>query len=124
MSERHREAAPASATIGEISVECMTLESVLASTPGRSVMVKIDTQGFELPVLRSAGEAIRGVRLIELEMSLVELYAGQAMFRELDAFLLARGFALRSLEEGFFDAQSGELLQVDAVYANVAVAIG
>ena len=88
------------------------------------VMVKADTQGYEYPVLLSAGESLKSVALLELELSLVELYKGQTLFRELDAFLLSQGFSLASMDDGFFDEQSGELLQLDAIYRNEKVAAG
>ena len=42
---------------------------------------------------------------------------GQVLFRTIDERLLSGGFALVSLAEGFYNAHSGELLQIDAVYA-------
>jgi len=123
IADVHRQAAPSSATVGEISVECTRLDAILSPLSGEVVMVKADTQGLELPILRSAGELLGNVCLIELEMSMVELYSGQALFREVDEFLLRRRFELKSVEEGFFDSDSGELLQIDGIYANLDVDI-
>jgi len=120
VAELHRQAAPDSGSVAEIMVQSATLDAILAPLAGNSVMVKADTQGFELPILKRAGNLLSSVRLIEIEMSLVELYQGQALFREVDGFLLARRFELRSIEEGFFDAATGQLLQIDAVYGNVS----
>lgn len=119
VADAHRQAAPDSATVNEITVECTTMYEVIGELRGESVMIKADTQGFELPVLRGARTRLSEVRLVELELSLAELYSGQALFREVDAYLLEQGFALKSLEEGFFDENTGELLQVDAVYCNL-----
>ena len=47
----------------------------------------------------------------------VFLGTGQVLFRTIDERLLSGGFALVSLAEGFYNAHSGELLQIDAVYA-------
>ena len=60
------------------------------------------------------------VSLFEIEMSFVELYHGQALFWELDTFMGASGFRLVSIEEGFFDESTGELLQCDAIYARAS----
>lgn len=118
VAELHRQAAPGSDSIAEIMVQSTTLDAILSPLVGNSVMVKADTQGFELPILKRAGSLLNSVRLIEIEMSLVELYQGQALFREVDDFLLARQFELKSIEEGFFDASTGELLQIDAIYGS------
>jgi FkbM family methyltransferase len=120
VAELHRQAAPDSGSIAEIMVQSTTLDSILVPLAGNSVMVKADTQGLELPILKRAGNLLGNVGLVEIEMSLVELYQGQALFREVDGFLLARGFELKSIEEGFFDAATGQLLQIDAVYGNTS----
>jgi hypothetical protein len=49
-------------------------------------------------------------------MSLVPLYAGQALFLDLKTLLERRGFALLAVEPGFADPRSGELLQVDGIF--------
>lgn len=121
MGNRHMDAAPESAIVSTISVSTISLQEILRPLAS-SVMVKADTQGYEYPVLLSAGELLQSVALLELELSLVELYTGQALFRELDAFLLRKGFSLVSMDDGFFDEQRGELLQFDAIYRNDGVA--
>jgi FkbM family methyltransferase len=121
MESRHMDAAPDSAIVSTISVNTVSLRDILRPLAG-PVMVKADTQGYEYPVLLSAGESLKSVALLELELSLVELYKGQTLFRELDGFLLGQGFSLVSMDDGFFDEQRGELLQLDAIYRNDRVA--
>jgi len=120
METRHLSSAPDSATVSTIRVETISLQKILNPLAG-PVMVKVDTQGYEYPVLLSAGELLKSIALLELELSLVELYKGQALFRELDAFLLSKGFSLVSVEDGFFDEERGELLQIDAIYRNDSI---
>jgi FkbM family methyltransferase len=117
MSSRHLMAAPDSGIVGSISVDCVSLDSIVSAQLVQPMLVKIDTQGFERNVLASGTGVIRSISLLELEMSFVELYHGQALFRELDSLLTRSGFKLCSIEEGFFDEVSGELLQCDAIYA-------
>jgi FkbM family methyltransferase len=121
MESRHMDAAPDSAIVSTISVNTISLRDILKPLAG-PVMVKADTQGYEYPVLLSAGELLKSVALLELELSLVELYKGQRLFRELDAFLMSQGFSLVSMDDGFFDEQRGELLQLDAIYRNDNIA--
>jgi FkbM family methyltransferase len=117
MADRHVEAAPESHIVGSVSVECVPLSSVLQELLGNPVLVKIDTQGFEKNVLLSGAQLLSSVALFELEMSFVELYRGQALFWEIHALMTGVGFRLVSIEEGFFDETTGELLQCDAIYA-------
>jgi FkbM family methyltransferase len=120
MSERHVEAEPESQAVGSVAVSSISLAEIIESAGAANLMVKIDTQGYERQVLASGAASLRSVRLFEIEMSLVELYSGQALFREIDAKMLEAGFRLASIEEGFFDKNTGELLQMDAIYARVS----
>ncbi|MCC6228122.1 MAG: FkbM family methyltransferase [Phycisphaerales bacterium] len=55
-------------------------------------LICIDTQGFELPVLRGATRQLTKVDALVCEVSAVELYKGGTLVRDLDAFLCERGF--------------------------------
>ena len=80
------------------------------------LFLKIDTQGFEMPVLRGAGALIDQVSLIEVELSLVPLYAGQALLTEVWNNIEAMGFTPIWVEQGFSDLREARLLQVDALF--------
>jgi FkbM family methyltransferase len=116
MAPRHVEAAPESDVVGSIAVDCVSLDEILTEWRDEALMVKIDTQGYERSILASGSNTIRSVSMFEIEASFVELYYGQALFREIDSFMISSGFKLSSLEEGFFDERTGELLQCDAIY--------
>jgi FkbM family methyltransferase len=122
MLPRHWKAAQNSRTIGEVLVPSTTLDIILQALDAATIMLKIDTQGYEWQVLEGGKAHLARVALIEIELSIVPLYSNQVLFRQMDSFLTAAGFALVSMEEGFFDRVSGELLQVDAIYANLALA--
>lgn len=52
----------------------------------------LDVQGAELQVLQGAGDLLRRVTALWLEVAEQELYRGQALRAEIDHFLRARGF--------------------------------
>jgi len=54
--------------------------------------VKIDVQGSELAVLSNATRALSGTLLVQSEVEFVEIYKGQPMFADVDAFLRGAGF--------------------------------
>lgn len=52
----------------------------------------IDVQGAELMVLRGAGDFIKKIKLIWMEVEAVELYKGQPLKSEVEDFMKAKGF--------------------------------
>lgn len=113
----HARAAPDAAVVGTETVTIDTLASALATHAdlGARRFVKIDAQGYERAIVESGGE-LAGVVGLQLEMSLVPLYDGESVMTELIELAGARGFRLMSLEPGYADPQSGQLLQVDGVF--------
>jgi FkbM family methyltransferase len=59
-----------------------------------SILAKIDVQGAELDVMRGAEAVLRHVRYVYVELSFVELYAGQPLAHEVLEFLASSGFKL------------------------------
>lgn len=51
-----------------------------------------DVQGAELLGLRGAGDFLRNAKFVEVESSLVEIYAGAPLAGEVDAYLTEHGF--------------------------------
>jgi FkbM family methyltransferase len=120
IAKPHLDAEPAARTVARVEVNATTLDSILQGLPAQPTLLKIDTQGFEDRVLASGMNALGNVELLEVELSLFEVYLGQTLFRDMDARIVGAGFELVSLAEGFFDRRTGELLQVDAIYARPA----
>lgn len=77
---------------------------------------KIDVQGFERQVLEGARGVLPQLLAIELELSLVELYAGQPLLPQMMAFASTLGFKPVWLERGFKDPNTGYLLQMDGIF--------
>jgi len=61
---------------------------------GRIDFIHLDVQGAELKVLHGAGDRLRRVTALWLEVADQELYRGQALRTEIERFLRNRGFAL------------------------------
>ncbi len=118
MLESHRSAAPESAYQGKESVPIKTLDAVIGQylEDARSIFLKIDTQGFEWHVLDGARETLPNVRGVLVELSLVPLYEGQHLWREVMARLEAEGFTLWAFQPVFSDLSQGRTLQVDGIF--------
>ena len=119
MAERHLASAPESGYVTDEQVEVRRLDELAPDVirPGERVWLKVDAQGFELPVLRGAERVLERVDVVETELSLVELYEGQAQLGDMLDHLSARGFGALSFEPVFWDPVTGELLQVDGMFA-------
>lgn len=71
--------------------------------------LKIDTQGYELEVLKGIGSHLTPVCCIELEAHVLPLYEGQALLTDICAFLFAYGFELITLrQQGRFEGAAIE----------------
>jgi FkbM family methyltransferase len=114
----HREAAPASAYVGEEQVEVRTLDSVIDQycTPADRCFLKLDVQGGERAALDGAANSLPRFLGVQLEMSVAPLYQGQPLLAEMLEYLTGRGYCLASLENGWMDARTQRLLQVEGVF--------
>lgn len=67
---------------------------------GHPQFLKIDIQGAELEVLRTASDIIRdAVLVIRVEVEFLPIYRNQPLFHDVDAFLQRAGFELMDLLE-------------------------
>ena len=101
-----------------VSVPVRRLDSALAGITSASdrFYMKIDTQGFEREVLDGSPETLQRTDAVEIELSLVELYEGQALLPEIWQFLVTSGLRPAWVERGFRDSEDIWLLQLDALF--------
>lgn len=123
MLDSHRDAAPESAYIGTESVPLARLDKLAADTPPQAaILLKIDTQGYEAEVIAGAPAVLARVRAVQIEVSLVPLYAGQACLEEILALMKGHGLTLWAIWPGFADPVTGQVLQAEAVFARPEMA--
>jgi FkbM family methyltransferase len=109
------DAYPEAAYVGTEEVRTARLDSIAAGfgIGDRPTMLKIDVQGFTLEVLAGSAQNLGRVSCLQVEMSLVSLYASEPTMLTLLRYLDERGFALTEIEPGFYERDTGRLLQVD-----------
>jgi FkbM family methyltransferase len=123
MRDLHVKAAPESAYIGTETVRITRIDSYSATAlvPAvGSLMLKIDTQGYEKEVLDGATNIIDRVAAVQIELSLTELYEGSPSLPEMILLLRKLGFELFNVSPGFKDKVSGRLLQMDGFFVRSA----
>jgi FkbM family methyltransferase len=114
----HLSASPESAYQGKEIVPIKKLDDVAAQylKDARAPFLKIDTQGFEWHVLDGAHDTLPYIKGILVELSLVPLYGGQHLWRDVVNRLEAEGFTMWAFRPVFSDQASGRTLQVDGVF--------
>lgn len=83
----------------------------------KNILVKIDVQGYELEVLRGAGELLSKVQTIYVECSFTELYAQQAVVKDIIKYLFTFGFSLEGVYNLEYDSL-GMAVQGDFLFTN------
>lgn len=118
MMPSHSKSAPESSYIGNERIKVNKLDTLFENLyrKGDNAFVKIDTQGYELNVLQGAEKSLSHIKGIQIEMSLVQLYDGGILYKEMIDLIEKKGFSLFSIENGFSDPESGELLQMDGIF--------
>jgi len=118
MEKMHSDAAPTSKYMSKQVTRVQRLDNFDHELiiDCKAKFLKIDTQGYEKNVLDGAAGLLSEIHGIQIEMSLVPLYKGQALYQELIHRLSSAGFYLWNIVPGFSDPKSGRLLQMDGVF--------
>jgi FkbM family methyltransferase len=112
-------AEPDSVYVGSEIVQLHRLDSMAApyiNGKTHAIFLKIDVQGFEREVLEGAKNTLSKVKGVLLELSLVPLYRGQVLLREMLDKMDSLGYDLYDIAPVFADETTGRLLQVDGTF--------
>jgi FkbM family methyltransferase len=114
----HANAAPESNYIDTVETEIECLDTVFSDyvKPRDRAFLKIDTQGYEWNVLDGAKISLDSIEGLLLEMSLIPLYEGQRLWKDILHRLEEEGLILWQIIPGFSDPESGRSLQFDGVF--------
>lgn len=118
ITPNHLHSAPESNYIDKEKIKVKKLQDIYNDLveDGDIVFLKIDVQGFEKKVIEGAHDILHMIKGVQLEMSIVELYKGEMLFSDMIDHLGTYGFKLYSLENGFYNDKTGQLLQVDGIF--------
>lgn len=109
--------------VDEVKLSTKTMDDVCETYAISPDVLKIDTQGAELNILRGGEKALKNVLLVEAEVSFQELYSGAPLFSDIDRYLRANGFCLLGLRRSYWRfrpilgrSEGGHLVHGDALY--------
>lgn len=108
-----------------LCVKTTSLDSFFSMNPGllRPDMIKLDTQGTELDILKGGVKCLETCALVEIEVAFFPMYKGQPLFHDIMGFMLGQGFELLYLNRmfiqrrGFQGFAKGQLIFGDALFA-------
>lgn len=121
-SGRHLDISPASRVVATEDVPVTTVDALVKehSLNAGSAMLKVDTQGYEDLVLDGAQATLPQLSVVQLELSMVELYAGQQLFGQLLKRMNDTGFSLYALDPAYADPKTGQMLWADGIFVRDA----
>jgi len=94
MTKTHKEIFPFTKNETIIKVRTDKLENVLEHLDlKKPILLKIDVQGAELKVLKGTTELLKNIDVIQLEVSFMNFYDGQASIEDIISFLKSFGFS-------------------------------
>lgn len=117
MLDTHREAEPSVDYVRTETIRIERLDDVSDEVFGsaRAPFLKIDTQGFERPVLAGAEKSLPRCVGLQLELSFVPLYEGGMLVDEAISWAYDAGFHLEVIESGWA-SPTGQMLQADGIF--------
>jgi FkbM family methyltransferase len=77
---------------GTESVYCTTLNHLAQEQNLKADIIKIDTQGLELPILKTSDAILKDTFCIEAETAFVEDYFNETTYAQVDTFLRSQGY--------------------------------
>lgn len=117
LARAHRDAFPEAKEVGTVAVEMTTLDLITEKLELRSpVLLKLDVQGYEAETLRGGVETLKRVDYVVLETSFKPMYENEPVFMDLVRIMEDQGFRFEQ-PVGWLEApQTGEVLQMDALF--------
>jgi FkbM family methyltransferase len=117
MGENHYNNFPDWTKTVKEDINIITLDSFLEKEKlAKNIFLKIDVQGYEDKVLAGATEALKEIKIVQMETSFQEMYKGQQLFEYFHPLMLSKGFELAGIIDVCYDKNNGMPLYCDTFY--------
>lgn len=104
-------------------VDVRPLDLMIAERYRPPFLIKIDTEGFELEVLKGAIETLAKTELLIVETSVPGRHEGSYAFADLIAFLAENGFGFSDILDVQSFNDDGDISYMDIAFARTACAV-
>lgn len=104
--------------VNKIEVEVNRLDTIFDKIMNghRRPFLKIDTQGFELEIIRGLGDRVGDVVGWQLELSVEPLYENQPLIEDVIAKMRSLGFSLWQILPGLRDPKTLQSFELDGIF--------
>ena len=99
-----------------IAIQIRTLDSFFMEPVTGPMLLKVDVQGYEMPVLQGADSILQQASVIILETCFYPLYKDQYLFEDLYEYLVKKGFRYVGSVEQLVSPKNQQILTADAVF--------
>lgn len=96
-------------------VPVLTIDSIVKDNPG-SLMIKLDTHGYEIPILKGAEASLKKTDLLIIEVYGFRVSPTCLLFNELSNYLDEKGFRLVDIVDVMRRPTDAAFWQADAFY--------
>jgi FkbM family methyltransferase len=116
IKKNHIRLEPESKIVKSENVKMIKLDKIIKKYVNKNnIYLKIDTQGYEYPVLLGSGNFLKKIKVIQLELSLHKLYEGQESWEKILKYLEKFNFKIWNIIPGFKNKEIGQLMQFDVI---------
>ena len=118
MLPAHSDVATGSKYVGKEEIEVRVIDQEFSNfvEEGQQVLLKVDTQGFELEVLLGAAQSLPKIAALQLEISLQPLYEGSPLLEDIVSHVRSAGFVPFWFLPGFWNVKNHQQLQLDGLF--------
>lgn len=110
--------------VEKTEVVCERLDTIIKEINKKFDFLKVDVQGAELNVLKSAGDFLSGFKGIQVECNHVSIYKGSQLTDAINRFLTDRGFTMGKKLFYKRHADVSKMVWNDYLYINDQVSLG
>lgn len=102
------------------TIPSITLDSIFEDknlfNKGENYLIKIDTQGSEIDVLKGANKVLQNTECIILETTLFETFVGGYSFFDVITFMKNKGFVVYEIFTPHYRPLDGAMIQTDIAF--------
>ncbi|WP_156800571.1 FkbM family methyltransferase [Thalassoporum mexicanum] len=91
---------------GQAAVTCTTLDLLATEQGLRADIMKIDSQGLELPILEAGNKVLSEAFCVETETGFLENYHQETTYAQIDQFMRSQGFLMFDLQPRYMSRKN------------------